>query len=344
MREAKALEAMPGVLSTSVFLVGSYIDVQDMGCSTVVVTDGDACLASGFAEELARQFWMRRHDFTVETMSVAEAVRRGREIDGGPVLLLDTADTTGGGASGDSIGLVRGLLDAGVQEPCLAMVVDPDGGERCRDVAVGQEVTLELGHRLDPKWGEPLTITAKVLRKSDGRFRYRGGILGGVWASMGPSVVIEVGAMRVLVMSVPTYDWAYEQYEAVGMDPGQAKFVGVKNMMNFRFGYRDVMKGYFVLDLPGPTPPDMRALPFRCVNRPIFPLDGIEIPEIRVSEPTADSRQPTADSPLPPLAEAVPVPFPRWRRLSPSPAPAGGGCPRKRGLGGDWGGTGGADS
>ena len=34
----------------------------------------------------------------------------------------------------------------------------------------------------------------------------------------------------------------------------EAKFVGVKNMMNFRIGYREVTKGFFMLDLPGPTP------------------------------------------------------------------------------------------
>ena len=43
--------------------------------------------------------------------------------------------------------------------------------------------------------------------------------------------------------------------------------------MNFRFGYGDVMKGFFVLDLPGPTPPDMRLLPFTRIARPVFPLD-----------------------------------------------------------------------
>jgi microcystin degradation protein MlrC len=47
----------------------------------------------------------------------------------------------------------------------------------------------------------------------------------------------------------------------------------VKNMMNFRFGYAGVMKGFFVLDLPGPTPPDMRLLPFTRITRPVFPLD-----------------------------------------------------------------------
>jgi len=43
--------------------------------------------------------------------------------------------------------------------------------------------------------------------------------------------------------------------------------------MNFRYGYRDVMKGFFVLNLPGPTPPDMRSLPFKRATRPLFPLD-----------------------------------------------------------------------
>ena len=74
-------------------------------------------------------------------------------------------------------------------------------------------------------------------------------------------------------MSQPTYDWADDQYRAAGLDPAQAKFVGVKNMMNFRFGYAGVMKGFFVLDLPGPTPPDMRLLPFSRITRPVFPLD-----------------------------------------------------------------------
>ena len=42
MQEAKALEKAPGVLSTSLFFVGSYLDMPDMGCSSLVVTDGDA--------------------------------------------------------------------------------------------------------------------------------------------------------------------------------------------------------------------------------------------------------------------------------------------------------------
>jgi microcystin degradation protein MlrC len=273
MQTAKALEHEPEILSASLFLVGSYIDAPDVGCSALVVTDGDESRAVEEARQLAGDFWRRRFEFDVETLSVAEAVSRGRAIDGGPVLLLDTADTTGGGAAGDAIGLVRGLLEAAVTEPALATVVDPAAAAACHRADVGAELDVVVGHSQDPRWGTPLPLRGRVEVLSDGWFRYRGGILGGVEVTMGPSAVVAVGSIRLLVTSIPTYEWGDDQYRAVGLDTAAAKFVGVKNMMNFRFAYADLMKTFFVLDLPGPTPPDMRSLPFRRVTRPIFPLD-----------------------------------------------------------------------
>jgi len=286
MKEAKRLEA-DGMLSASVFLVGSYIDSPDMGCSTVVVADSDRERAQTEARRLAECFWDRRHDFEVEMVSVAEAVRRGRAVDGGPVLLLDTADTTGGGAAGDGIGVVRELIAAGVTEDALAMVVDPDAAQTCHAAGVGAECDLTLGHWRDPRWGTPLEVRSVVERLLDGRFRYRGGVFGGVEVTMGPSAVVAIGSIRVLVMSIPTYDWGDDQYRAAGLDPANAKFVGVKNMMNFRFAYRDVMKAHYVLDLPGPTTQDMRLLPFKRIARPVFPLDRDFEPSIAISRSAA---------------------------------------------------------
>ena len=290
MKEAKALEGMRGILSTSMFFVGSYIDIPDLGCSSLVVTDGNAELAVKEASNLAEKFWARRREFQVRTFSVAEAVELGRKIEGGPVLLLDTADTTGGGAPGDSIGLVKGLLEAGVTESCLAMVVDPEAAQACIRAGVGTEISIRLGHKLDPIWGRPIEVTGRVARISDGKFQYTGGILGGTWASMGPSATFEIGGIRILISTYPTYDWADEQYRSMGLAPEEAKFVGVKNMMNFRFAYRDVMKGFFLLDLPGSTPPDMRMLNFKRVRHPLFPLDEeFDDPAIQVSK--SDSKQ-----------------------------------------------------
>jgi microcystin degradation protein MlrC len=273
MNQAKALEREAGILSSSMQFVGSYIDIPDMGCSTVVISDGDRERALREARKLAAGFWARRREFLVETVSVAEAVRRGRAIDGKPIILLDTADTTGGGAAGDSIDLVAGLLEAGVTEQALAMVVDPEAAQASIQAGAGSEVTVNLGHRVDPRWGKPIRVTGRVLRTSDGRFTYSGGIFGGTVGSMGPSAVLQIGNIHLLVQSLPTYDWKDEQYRSVGMHPETAKFVGAKNMMNFRNAYGAIMKGQFVLDLLGPTAPDMRSLPFTRARRPWFPLD-----------------------------------------------------------------------
>ncbi|MCC6579799.1 MAG: MlrC C-terminal domain-containing protein, partial [Phycisphaeraceae bacterium] len=52
-----------------------------------------------------------------------------------------------------------------------------------------------------------------------------------------------------------------------------AKFVVVKNPMNYRIAYADVAKAAIILDTPGPTPATTRHLPYQRVNRPSFPLD-----------------------------------------------------------------------
>ena len=275
-READRMErTRPEVLSASVFNVGAYIDVPEMGCSSLVVTEGDEALAGELARRLALQHWEERESYRVEPVTVADAVERGRRIQGGPVLLLDTADTTGGGAAGDSIALARSLIELRVEEPCLAMVVDPQAVGDCWHREPGSRFQVEVGHRLDPQWGKPLAVEAVLQRKSEGRFRYRGGILGGTEVSMGRSLVLQVGRLQLMVVSRPTYEWADEQYRSMGLDPRQAKFVCVKNMMNFRVGYGGIMKGFFVVAVPGPTPADMGMLPFRRIRRPVYPLDAM---------------------------------------------------------------------
>jgi microcystin degradation protein MlrC len=283
LQHAKELESDPQVLSTALFLVGSYIDAPGMGCSALVITDDQPERAAAEATRLADEYWQRRHEFQVETLSVDEALQRGRRIAGGPVLLLDTADTTGGGAAGDSIALLRALLNADVNEETLVMVVDPAAAIRCHEAGRGATIDCHVGHSLDPRWGKPLHVHGRIETLTDGTFTYSAGILGGVEVSMGPAAVLAIGPIKLLIMSNATYDWGDDQYRAAGLDPAAAKFVGVKNMMNFRFGYTDMMKAYYVLDLPGPTPPDMRQLAFRRIQRPIFPLDpDLTDPQIEV--------------------------------------------------------------
>jgi microcystin degradation protein MlrC len=277
MRAAKFQEGYNGVLLTSVFLVYPYLDSAEMGSGAVVITDNDIDKAVEVASELAIDYWERRFDLEPTVDTPQDAIANGLQTDGCPVLLVEAADCIGGGAAGDSVATLKALLDAKVDMPSLVPVVDPATAAACHRANIGKEVTVEIGHQLDPRWGRPITVTGSVTTLSDGKFRYVGGIWDGVEGEMGPSAVLTIGAIQVLVATYSTYDWMDEQFRSIGLDPSTAKFIVVKNPMNYRLAYGEIAKAAFILDTPGATPVTCRHLPYKYLKRPYFPLDT-EIP------------------------------------------------------------------
>ncbi len=277
MRRAKALEGHDGVLSTSVFLVQPFLDQPEMGSGALVITNGDRAQAEALASDLAREYWTRRFDFEGDIIAPSEAIRRGMKVAGGPIILVETADCSGGGAAGDSIATLAALLAAETGESALVPVVDPNAAAVCHQAGPGQEVTLTVGHSLDPRWGKPITISGRIGHLSEGRFTYTGGVWDGLEGKMGPTAVLEIGAIRLMITSYATYDWMDEQFQSVGLDANTAKFVVAKNPMNYRQAYGAIARAVCVLDTPGPTPPTVRHAPFQRVRRPYFPKD-LDIP------------------------------------------------------------------
>lgn len=273
MRLAKSFETRSGVYSTSAFLVHPYLDLPEMGGGGLVVTQDDPALARALATEVAEMYWRKRFDLEPATFDPDDAIRRGLELDGGPVLLVETSDCCGGGAAGDSAASLKALLANRVTQRSLVPIVDPAAAAACHRAGTGCEVTLTIGHRIDSKWGTPVAITGTVLRLSDGCFTYRGGIWEGQAGRMGPSACLQVGAIEILLASHATYEWCGEQYDLLGMDARAAKFVVVKNPMNYRMTYGSIARAAFLLDMPGPTPPTLRHVAYRNVVGPWFPAN-----------------------------------------------------------------------
>ncbi len=279
MRLAKSWEGQDGVLSTSVFLVNPYLDCTEMGSGGLVIADGDRDRAIALAREVATMYWERRYDLVPSMYEPAEAVSEGLRIEGGPVLLVETADTCGGGAAGDSVASLKALLKAQVDELSLVPIVDPEAAAECHQAGPGKEIRLELGHKLDPQWGRPIAVKGVVGTLSDGRFRYSGGIWGAQWGDMGPSAMLQIGRVQVLIASHPTYEWADEQFRSMKMNTSAAKFIVVKNPMNYRNTYLETAKKAFILDTPGPTPAILDHVQFQRLKRPYFPADK-DIPNL----------------------------------------------------------------
>jgi len=186
----------------------------------------------------------------------------------------------GGGATGDSSAAIRALLAAGVTGRALACVVDPEAASLCHAAGQGAHIALALGHKLDPRWGNPLHAEGRVATLTDGKFTYSGGIWAGLTGDLGPSACVRIGSIEAPVASRATYDWADEQYRSLGMDAGGAKFIVVKNPMNYRVGYAGMYQPLYVLDTPGPTPVSLRHVQYQRLQRPFFPADS-DIPNFQ---------------------------------------------------------------
>jgi microcystin degradation protein MlrC len=238
-----------------------------------VVTDNDLDGSKRTAISLAKEFWNNRERFAVETFPPVEAIRHGLGISGGPVLLVETADCVGGGAAGDSVATLRALIEANPEGISLVPVVDPEAAHACHQAGVGSTVSLALGHKIDKRWGTPLTVTGEVACLTLGDFRYQGGIWQGKEASMGPSAILRIGSIHILISTRPTYDWAGEQFQSMGLQPAEAKFIVVKNPMNYRLAYAEIVRGAYILDTPGPTPATLEHIDYKRLEHPFYPQD-----------------------------------------------------------------------
>ena len=273
MAFAKSLESRGGVLSTSALLVHPHLDLPDMGGGGLVITDGEPETAARLANEIASMLWERRSALETAGCKPGDAIERCRRSSGGPVLLLELSDCVGGGASGDSVFALKALLDARLDERSLAMVVDPEAAAMCHQAGAGAAVTLRLGHKVDPRWGSPVEVPGVVEKLTDGRFIYTGGIWEGQSGEMGPSAKLRAGSVEILISTHPTYDWADEQYASMSMDTRDAKFIVVKNPMNYRIGYGGRFSEAIVLDTPGPTTAILQNIDYQRLARPYFPKD-----------------------------------------------------------------------
>ena len=271
MRLAKSFEELPGVLSTSAFHAHATIDVAELGGGGLVITDNDEELAADLADRIANLMWEKRFALEPDTLTPEEAVDAGIKIPGGPIILIECADCVGGGAAGDSVVTVPVLTDLS-EGVAIVPVVDPEAAALCHEAGEGSTVTLTLGHKIDPQWGSPQTLTGVVNSLSDGRFQYTGGIWAGEWATMGPTAVLECGSAQILITTYGTYEWRDEQFRALDMDIEGAKFIVAKNPMNYSQTYSEIAKGEFVLDSPGATPPTLRQFTYHKAPRPYFPL------------------------------------------------------------------------
>ncbi|MCE9531813.1 MAG: M81 family metallopeptidase [Planctomycetes bacterium] len=270
VRSAEAIEKSPGGLSAGMFIGNPFTDVPDLRCYSVVVTDNDPARAEAEAIRLANDFWPRRAQMQAKLTSVAESVRLAGETKG-TAILVDAADATSSGASGDSNAILRALLEAGYAGKALIPIVDAGAVEAAMKAGIGGTIQTTVGGTCDPRRFQPLPITANVRMLSDGRFRSES--FGQEWYG-GNTAVLQMGAVSLIVTSRPVHLYDRSLFYAHGQDPKQFDLVVVKSPHCQRHMFADWCGRLINVDAPGSTSANVKSLGHTICHRPIYPLDG----------------------------------------------------------------------
>lgn len=270
------LSSRPGILDASAFSVQPWLDVPDIGCSVLVIADGDQALAEREARRIAADFWARRDEFSVRLTPTHEAVRMALASERHPFIFSDPSDAPSSGAPGDSPVILAELLAARPEKPCFINIVDPAAVQAMAACGIGAKITLEVGARFAPGFYSPLAVSGRVRLLADGDFEIKGPGMKGMITHRGLTGILDMGAIQLVVMERPVFQWDPELYRSVGLEPGDAQIVLVKSPAAFRAAYQPFAAEILLLDAPGVCSSDLRSFPFQHVRRPLYPLDEIE--------------------------------------------------------------------
>ena len=281
LRLARQMEADGEILHASVFPVQPWLDIPDLGFAVLVCANGDAAAAQRAADRLAGLAWERRHEFDPDLVSLEEAIQTGLQSEGTAVV-ADSGDAPSGGAAADNVSVLKTLLAAGADHAGRASYLtlcDAEAAARCARSGVGAVLTLDVGHKVSRNDGQPLRVTCRVHTISDGSFVMLGAGARGTRMEQGLTVVVSIGAIRLVIRSLPAMEWDTGIYTAFGLRLEEAALVFVKSPSHFRVAFAPYARRILNADTPGPTCPNMRRLVFHHVTRPLYPLDAAQWPK-----------------------------------------------------------------
>jgi microcystin degradation protein MlrC len=271
-----------GALAASLFTGFPHADITNAGLSAVVVTDGDLKLAEDLRDELLGRAWVEREAFVYKIEPLRQSVARAKAMPAsrpgdGPIVLLDHYDNCASGGTMDTTVVLAEIMRQGLEDVAAFAIYDPEAVQQAVAAGIGAEVTLSIGGKIKmptiPAESPPLSVSGTVKTISNGRYRNRGPMGRGVQIDMGPAVVLDTGAVEIVLISHHVEPSDLNCLSSLGIDPLQKRYVMLKSRIHWRAGLGPVAKAVVECAGVGVCTSDYSQLQFKKVRRPIYPLD-----------------------------------------------------------------------
>lgn len=275
VQRMRALEGRDGVLSVSLGHGFPWGDVADVGTKTLVVTDGDPAGAAALAETLGRELFALRGRTLPQYLGIDAALDRALAVDGGPVVLADVSDNSGGGAPGDSTFILRRILERGIGGVASACYWDPIAVRFCMEAGEGATFDLRIGGKCGAASGDPVDLRVTVRGVTENLTQHFGPAV----ESLGAAAWVGADGVDLVLNALRGQTFHPEAMTNLGLDPATRKIVVVKSTQHFYAGFAPIAKAILYVAAPGALTPNFDRIPYRKLTRPYWP---------KVEDPFAD--------------------------------------------------------
>ncbi len=251
----------------------AFADTPDTGVSFQIVTT-DRAATDGLLDQLVAA--ARRLDaaVAVEDQDVGQVFAQiTNQSVPGLTVLIEPSDNIGGGAPGDTTGLLRALVDSRLSDAAIC-INDPATVASLHGQRPGTRTRVAIGGKGSRFDKGPLDLEVELVSSSNGQFELLDkqshlASIAGDRFEMGDCVVVRHGGLLILLTSRKTPPFDLGQWASQGIDVARLRVIAVKAAVAHRQAYDPITARSFTVDTRGPCRSDLsqfryRHATFRC--------------------------------------------------------------------------------
>ena len=225
---------------------------------SVVVSAKDHQTAHDVAQHVVRLFDEDRYNFNTKLYSPEDAVNLWSNSKQTSFVFADVQDNPGAGASSDTTGLLRALVNSDVERAVVGLLCDPQFVSKAAETGVGNVMSAELGGKSGITDDTPLIGQYRVEKIKDGVCYNTGEMYRGCISELGNCVQVRcldaAGCITAIVTSNPIQCLDQAHFTYFGLDLNSMQIIGVKSTLHYRADFEHIVDRVISVASPGQFP------------------------------------------------------------------------------------------
>lgn len=256
-----------GIVDAAIWVGYAWAD-EPRNHAVVMAVGDDKGKVVETAEQLAKSFWAVRSEFVfvAPTGDLGECLEKALKSDRHPFFISDSGDNPTAGGAGDVTWTLTEVLKRpefkSPKDPSLiyASIPGPELIEKAVKAGIGKEIEAQVGGMVDSRFAPPLLLKGMITAIEQGD------------KDAGTEVVVKTGSVSVIVTNKRKPYHKEADFTRLNLNPREADIVMVK------IGYLEpelyaMQKDWLLALTPGGVDQNLERLPYKRIQRPMFPLD-----------------------------------------------------------------------